>query len=86
MGGWWAAGVEPLPPTPPVLRVLTLTRLDLTRYNDDNDMMICTSYFTVRQILFEMLVDLLIVVSTVACWLRLANSSVCLFVPPFPPY
>ena len=73
VGGWWAAGVEPLPPTPPVLRVLTLTRLDLTRdYNDDvigrsifkergdnDDDTYMYVLFAVRQILFEWLVLLI---------------------------
>ncbi len=73
VGGWWAAGVEPLPPTPPVLHVLTLTRLDLTRdYNDDvigrsiykergdnDDETYMYVRFAVRQRLFEWLVLLI---------------------------
>ena len=35
-GGWWVAGVEPLPPTPPVLRALTSARLDPTRDYKNN--------------------------------------------------
>ena len=37
VGGWWAAGAEPLPPTPPVLRVRASSRRPLTRDFFDNE-------------------------------------------------
>ena len=48
-GGWWAAGVEPLPPTPPGLRARASSRLPLTR--DYIDYVIVSSIFKYTMIM-----------------------------------